>query len=233
MGGRCQTSLVLTAKRSKFYAPGDPSKKGVEAIDLGNLTLPEKPLEVLDEAGRPRLSGFPNVVMALDPDQINPMFFVLGADIDLINTPQKMQNLINAAVQHNVLSVENSELGTYSFVVKATDEKILFYFDSDEMVRQKDGTYNNPYNVPGTIDFAEAANKWAASVKKQGDEKEAARNKLHALEKQLALLTQEENEAKIAAAKINPHAVGAKKKTTQKKKTTEIKVKPKPKPKGK
>ena len=72
VGGSCTTSLQLIARRSKFYAPGDTSQKGIEAIHLEYPNLPTKPLQVLDNSGRPRLSGFPNVVMALDPTQIDP-----------------------------------------------------------------------------------------------------------------------------------------------------------------
>lgn len=179
MGGRCTTALTLTAKRAKFYAPGDYRKTGIEAIDLGNSTLPEKPLEVLDAAGRPRLSGFPNVVMALDPEQISPMFFVLGADIDLINTPQKMQNLITAAVQHNVLSVDPNNSNVFTFVPTNGGNKVMFYFD----VSQGSSPGTKPQ---GAIDFKTAAMEWGNAPKKQAEGREKAVQEVNAWQLQIA-----------------------------------------------
>ncbi len=85
-GGSCTTSLQLVGKRAKFYAPGNPGGSGIDRIDLGNTVLPERPLEILGLDGKPRLAGFPNVVMALDPDHINPLFYIVGTDIENLAT---------------------------------------------------------------------------------------------------------------------------------------------------
>ena len=84
LGGECTTTLTLTARRRKFLAPGNTSNTNValdqnlSAINLANTESPIRPLQTLDNSGSPRLVGFPNVVMALDPTHINPMFQSLG-----------------------------------------------------------------------------------------------------------------------------------------------------------
>lgn len=81
--GECTTTLNLIARRRKFFAPGtasttDASTQGVNGIKLADTYLPQKPLQALTPDYVPRLVGFPNVVMALDPDRINPLFYVYG-----------------------------------------------------------------------------------------------------------------------------------------------------------
>ena len=71
-GGDCTTSLTLTARRKKFYAPGRSDKNGIDGIDLSNPALPPKPLVMKDIRGHYKTVGFPNVVMALDPTRVNP-----------------------------------------------------------------------------------------------------------------------------------------------------------------
>lgn len=85
-GSQCTTTLNLIARRRKFFAPGTPSvnsgEHGVDTIDLANTALPPKPLQALSSEGVPRLLGFPNVVMALDTQHINPQFFVYGFQVE-------------------------------------------------------------------------------------------------------------------------------------------------------
>lgn len=81
-GGTCTTTLSLTARRRKFIPPGDPRGQSVASIDLGQTSLPPRSLQYLDNSGVPRVLGFPNVVMALDPERINPLFFFLGLDAE-------------------------------------------------------------------------------------------------------------------------------------------------------
>lgn len=84
LGGECTTTLTLTARRRKFLAPGSTANTNValdqnlSAINLANTESPVRPLQTLDNSGSPRLVGFPNVVMAIDPTHINPMFQALG-----------------------------------------------------------------------------------------------------------------------------------------------------------
>ena len=102
VGGACQTTLQLVAKRKKFYAPGDPNKSGIESIRLGGFSFPPKPLQVLDKGGYSNLSGFPNVVMTLDPELINPMFFVSGADFESLTNEENLVNLLKLLAQTSI-----------------------------------------------------------------------------------------------------------------------------------
>jgi len=124
-GGQCTTSLQLTAKRSKFYPPGHPGKSGLAAIDLKNPNLPPRPLITATEDGRPKLTGFPNVVMALDPQQINPLFFQVGADIDDIKSIQTLKNLITLAASKGYGMVIEEDDGTYTLPVGKNNSEVL------------------------------------------------------------------------------------------------------------
>ena len=120
VGGQCTTSLQLVAKRSKFFAPGKvgpTAPQGIEAIDLSNTILPERPLQVLDSQGRPRLSGFPNVVMALDPDDVNELFFVVGNDLENIGNPRILKSILKRGLEMGILSFDPVK-GTYRMKVE-------------------------------------------------------------------------------------------------------------------
>lgn len=112
-GGQCTTSLTLTAKRAKFYAPGDPNKSGIDAIDLRNMTLPQRPLVAQTEEGRIKTVGFPNVVMTLDPEQINPLFVSLGVDAENIDNPKQLRNLLKQAETLGQASRDPSDDNVY------------------------------------------------------------------------------------------------------------------------
>jgi len=88
-GGACQTTLTCASKRAKWLPPGlpDRSEGGSALPTLNNVHLdapgdyPAMPLYVFPEdiegnvagsSGPPRIIGYPNVVLALDPDRINP-----------------------------------------------------------------------------------------------------------------------------------------------------------------
>ena len=93
-GGECTTTLTCIAKRAKFLPPGTPDKsEGVGSKPIPTLKdvklggagdYPPMPLYVYPEdveggdgsqnSGPPRISGFPNCVMALDPKGINTDF---------------------------------------------------------------------------------------------------------------------------------------------------------------
>ena len=81
-GSACTTTLNLIARRRKYIPPGDPAIPGIAGITLEQTTNPPKPVQYLDNSNIPRILGFPNVVMALDPTRINPLFFVLGLDAE-------------------------------------------------------------------------------------------------------------------------------------------------------
>ncbi len=96
-GSECTTSITGIAKRSKFLPPGMPDRsdgRGSSPLPkLDNVKLsepgsyPPMPLYVFPEdisgdrtgepSGPPRIIGFPNCVMALDPRKVN--FGVLGS----------------------------------------------------------------------------------------------------------------------------------------------------------
>jgi hypothetical protein len=99
-GADATTTLNLVARRRKFMAPGVPTVPGIRGVDLRAAHLPAKPLQALSPEGLPRLVGFPNVVMALDPTQINPMFYVYGfqAEEALLTTNRTETNRINREV---------------------------------------------------------------------------------------------------------------------------------------
>jgi len=84
-GGQCTTSLQLVARRKKFYPPGPVTVPGVggetlKGVDLSRTDLPPKPLQSIGPDSVPRIVGFPNVVMALDPLAINMMNYLVAPD---------------------------------------------------------------------------------------------------------------------------------------------------------
>jgi len=81
-GGSCTTTLNLVARRRKFIPPGNSTGDSVGSIDLGSTNFAPRSLQYLDNSGVPRVLGFPNVVMALDPERINPLFFLFGLDAE-------------------------------------------------------------------------------------------------------------------------------------------------------
>ncbi len=103
-GGQCTTSLNLVGRRAKFHAPGEPPKDGskptISNIRLNNMHLPQLPLEVSEvngEATYPRTQGFPNVVMTLDPELVNPLTFASGIPVDDLQSPDAIKTLISQA----------------------------------------------------------------------------------------------------------------------------------------
>ena len=156
-GGQCTTSLQLVGRRAKFFAPGRVDQTGIRSIDLANTTLPEKPLQVLDNEGHPRLAGFPNVVMALDPTEVNPLFFVVGLDTERINDPHLIGWLLDVGVKERLIYFSRSypvvmpdsaawvadkvqtpaegmmtKVGPGYYVMKdAKNEWVTFYFDAE------------------------------------------------------------------------------------------------------
>ena len=84
LGSECTTTLTLTCRRRKFFPPGRPDAQSIgtdqnlSQIDLSATANPVRALEYLDNEGYPRLLGFPNVVMAIDPNAVNPQFAVVG-----------------------------------------------------------------------------------------------------------------------------------------------------------
>lgn len=99
-GGQCTTTINGVGKRAKFNAPGVvPGNRApnIGDIRLDNPYLPSLPLTLrlseIEEHSRtgvtsdpPRIQGFPNVVMALDPTKVNAgsMVFIENLPLDQI-----------------------------------------------------------------------------------------------------------------------------------------------------
>jgi hypothetical protein len=139
VGGQCTTTLQLVSKRAKFFAPGRTDKSGIDAIDLSDGTLPQRPLEVQNNDGVPRLSGFPNVVMALDPNRTNPLEWPTGASLTKVNTVKDLRRLLKMATRSGMGLVADNKDGTYGLKIAlgynddgtAIVKDVLFYFDDD------------------------------------------------------------------------------------------------------
>ncbi len=207
VGAGCTTSLQLIGKRSKFYAPGYPDKRGIEAIDLSNTLLPEKPLEVLDLSGRPRLSGFPNVVMALDPNQIDPMFLIVGSDVDKITDPATLEYLMKQAVRMSIVDSwpDNSgeRPGPYYIVRGGTDgqQGNWFYLKTPNSVPENEIEKKDPESriakgMKGAIKVMQEAGNLVAYQKKQAEKSAKALTKL---ERQAASVKKLQDAADAAA----------------------------------
>lgn len=131
-GGQCTTSINLVGKRGKFYAPGVPpadgSKATVANIRLDNTHLPPLPLEVIGNDGIPRLQGFPNVVMTIDPEAVNPLSFARSVEISSLTTEASIQQLIDTVLA-----------GRNGILQQDTDD--VSYKDTDEQSRARKGPF--------------------------------------------------------------------------------------------
>jgi hypothetical protein len=112
-GGQCTTSLTLTCRRSKWHAPGflEPAPEGQSAINLIHLDrpdLPPRPLEIFNN-GIPRIVGFPNVVMALDPRKFDPNFSVVGVGIDYFSSVDAPADLLFSLLQRDITELRAFE----------------------------------------------------------------------------------------------------------------------------
>lgn len=147
-GGQCNTSLTLVGRRAAFYPPGDPNKSGVQAVDLGAITLPPRPLEIVGDDGRPRLVGFPNVVMALDPNGINPLFSLAGVDLINLDRPETVESLLEIAEQFNILSSDGS--GGYVMHIDNFEDQRVSLGQEDSSPER----YKSPYDgVPRSFTY--------------------------------------------------------------------------------
>ena len=79
-GSDCTTSLTLTAKRAKFFPPMNKMERfpKIEEVDFKNIYRPNHALFTRNGVGQPKYMGFPCVVLASDPHEINPLWFGLG-----------------------------------------------------------------------------------------------------------------------------------------------------------
>jgi len=125
---------------------GNGVSNGIEDIDLGNTILPERPLRVLDQENHPRLSGFPNVVMALDPTEINPLFFVVGSDLEDLSDLRVIRYILKIGESMGLVQKQDTGEGGTSVYVFNTkfstggdssqQIKVLFFFQMDDFEGQ-------------------------------------------------------------------------------------------------
>jgi len=238
VGGQCTTALQLVGKRSKFYAPGTPSregeqtKQGISSIDLGDTLLPERPLEVRDPSGKPRLSGFPNVIMALDPTKVNPLFYIVGTDIENIADMRVIKDLLRMASSNEfgiikeVSSEGTATYYTYTRVIPGIapettgrSEDIPFFLDTGnesgpvEKAKKK-GPKGKKADSEGPINILFAAREYSqllkAGIKKGADSKQ----KIDAVHRDINNLQNQ-----YAAAHNNPKRQGDGKEAAQLEKT--------------
>lgn len=127
-GGECTTSLTCVAKRSKFLPPGLPDRsegRGSSPIPRlsdvrlgGGGSYPPMPLYVYPEdvegndgnqsSGPPRIMGFPNCVMALDPGKVNMGY--IGDGSLVFSQPD---NAFEFALKQGVLHRDPENEGQY------------------------------------------------------------------------------------------------------------------------
>lgn len=117
-GSQCTTSLSLVGRRAKFYAPGQPPLDGrkvnVQDIRLNNMHLPALPIQVDEVDGTavvPRLQGFPNVVMTLDTELINPLSFAQGIDVNDLQSEEAIRSLIDQAKNGRLAVLQEHDEG--------------------------------------------------------------------------------------------------------------------------
>lgn len=176
VGGQCTTTLQLVGKRSKFYAPGSTDVQGIDAIDFADTSLPQRPLEVQGKDGVPKLSGFPNVVMALDPEGINPLYYPTGADVSRLETDRDFRNFLRMASREGigVLATQGDGIYTYNTVSgldsdgEPIPKTVTFYFGADVTAAasgQKSGAGAAKAIPEGAIDIQKAATAYRKFTK--------------------------------------------------------------------
>lgn len=115
-GGQCTTSLNCVGRRAKFFAPGQPPSTGanptVADIQLDNPWLPPLPLEVIGSDSVPRYQGFPNVVLGIDPELLNPGLFTVGMGIKDLASESQVRALIRQALALGVLELDPESTAT-------------------------------------------------------------------------------------------------------------------------
>lgn len=181
-GGQCTTTLNLVGRRAKFFAPGNPPLDGAQAqvgdIRLNNMHLPALPLQVTEVDGVgivPRLQGFPNVVMSLDPELINPLSFAQGIDVQDLQTEDAIRNLIRQAQFGRLSVLQRSEEG------EATDEASQAY---DGPWQIQTGSSSAPIILSSVADLLAQAQK----VRSLYDNKNARESDVARVEAEVAPL---------------------------------------------
>ena len=133
-GSSCQTSLTLTCQRKKFIPPGNRdikySSDPARAVDLGRTELAEKYIyrrydrqdegdinaeTTQENIAYSKITGFPNVVMALDPNNANPAMLMYDPDFQNLGTAgsverrQYLRMIVNEGKRLGLLSVNPND----------------------------------------------------------------------------------------------------------------------------
>jgi len=139
-GSQCTTTLQLIGKRSKFFPPGNPRKNGIEKVDLSDTSAPPVTLEVLDSQNRLTLAGFPNVVMALDPTQVNPLFFYTQGELTDLQNPAALAAVVKIAVDKGIITPDPDNPDNPNAYVFAQSENYKgkkFLINADDTIPKK------------------------------------------------------------------------------------------------
>jgi hypothetical protein len=197
-GGQCTTSLTLEARRAKFYAPGDPNKDGVDSIDLSNMNLPKKSLTVVVESGQGREVGFPNVVMALDPTQVNPLFYVVGSDLENVSSKQFRDNIINTLRASQELQLDVTDnIPLVKDIFK--EGKFAIQVDENNTIRLQgvgESGSRDKDIVLSQKDFRIAANRYEQRRQSFLVQKERTENEIRRLRNRLSAADKDANASK-------------------------------------
>lgn len=104
-GGNAQTTLQLVARREPFRPPGvvGGEARGIQAVTLGDPSNPPRAIVARTEDGALREVGFPNVVLALDPTRLDPVYLRAGAGFDKIDNPAVLRALLETAADQRII----------------------------------------------------------------------------------------------------------------------------------
>jgi hypothetical protein len=206
-GGQCMTTLNLSGKRAKFYAPGKAPGNGIkatiDAIDLSNPHLPSLPLEIAGNDGEiPRLQGFPNVVMTLDPELVNPLTFFRGITAENFQTEDAIRTLVNV-----VLSARTGILEVDGDTPSSASDAKSAYFNGPWKLKSGENTYIKIGTIQTLTAEAQSVNADLSATNKIKDNKKrtAAQEKVFK-EKESVPFVRLLEAAKTVADKVVPGA---------------------------
>ena len=174
-GGQCTTSLTLSARRTKFFAPGllEPVPQGGKVTDLIRLDrpdLPQRPVEVY-EGAVPRLAGFPNVVMALDPSKANPKFFVVGVGLEHLQTDTDVKLLLDY-IRQDLASISPAVFQIVPQADGVSSEETVYQIQTGP--NPEDAIQFSLQDLQGAFKDLQQVRNELASLKKQLERKQGA-----------------------------------------------------------
>ncbi len=104
-GGNAQTTLQMVARREPFRPPGvvGGEARGIQAVTLGNPSNPPRSVVARTDDGALREVGFPNVILALDPTRLDPVYLRAGVGFDNIDNPAVLRALLETAADQRII----------------------------------------------------------------------------------------------------------------------------------